>query len=185
MAVTLAEAARRLGRMHWVERRCFEVVGGWVAAVGCPEAKALFAAHCYHHAWHADVLADRFPSGYGHQLGDASAPGGTGLVDFFEALSAPASDAVLVARYARVLLPAKVAAYAFWRGQLSPVTDGSIDRWLAMIIADETADWQFAVTLADVMVTNRETLDEIAVQVVTSQSLLWVAGGLLGWEEQA
>ena len=34
-------------------------------------------------------------------------------------------------------------------------------------------------TLGNILVNNIETLDEIAVQVLTCESLLWVAGGLL------
>ncbi len=179
MAVTLAETARRVGRMHWVERRCFEVVGGWVATSADPAVKALFAAQCYHHAWHADVLVERFPTGYGHDLDQASTPGGSGLTAFFDGLAEPAADAVLVARYARVLLPAKVSAYTAWQDELAPLTDGSIDRWLTIVLTDEVADWRRALALGDTLVKKRETLDAIAVQLVTSQSLLWVAGGLL------
>jgi hypothetical protein len=185
VAVTLAETARRVGRLRWMEQRCFEVVGGWVSAVDDAELKACFADHCYHHAWHADVLAARFPDGYGYDLDHATVPGDPALAAWFAALAAPDADGVLLARYGAVLLPAKVAAYGQWLGDLEPAVDGSLHRWLTKILADETADWQAVTVLRSRLERRQETSSSIADQVALHESLRSVAGGVLGKETPA
>lgn len=57
----MLENARRLGHQRWLELQLFEVLAGW--ATDTPEAhlQPMFAAHCHHHAWHADLIAARLP----------------------------------------------------------------------------------------------------------------------------
>jgi hypothetical protein len=57
----LTSTASTLGGFRWIDRRLFEVVGGWVPTVAEPATKRWLAAVARHHAWRADQWAARFP----------------------------------------------------------------------------------------------------------------------------
>jgi hypothetical protein len=160
----LDELAAWLGRAHHLERRCFEILGGWVAATADHEAKALFAEQCYHHAWHADVWAERFPAGYGHDLGAAAATPPP-LVEALDALAAAPGPAERLVGFYRVLLPRKVVAYDRVRRASSPVADGPVLRWLELVLQDEVADWRSGEALAQAALRAEEATPALAWQV--------------------
>ena len=85
---SIEDVASRLGRLRFVELRLFEVMGGWVGSTPEPQVKALLAEQCYHHAWHADLWADRFPQGYGHDVAVATAAGGAHVGGWLDELAA-------------------------------------------------------------------------------------------------
>ena len=55
------ESARRVGAYAWLEMRLFEALGGWIATVPELDVKMILGRHCYHHAWHAELMDKRLP----------------------------------------------------------------------------------------------------------------------------
>ncbi len=139
---TLAELAAWLGHARFLEQRCFEVQGGWVADTPEPEVKAAFAEQCYHHAWHAEVWEARFPAGYGHDLAAATVPASLALAEALDRLAAAPGTVERLLGFHRVLQPRKIAAYDRLRAAVNPVSDGPVSRWLDLVVADEVADWR-------------------------------------------
>ena len=139
---TLAELAAWLGHARYLERRCFELQGGWVADTPEPAVKATLAEQCYHHAWHAEVWEARFPAGYGHDLDVATVPASDGLADALAALADAPGTLERLLGFHRVLQPRKIAAYDHLRADANPVSDGPVLRWLDLVVADEVADWR-------------------------------------------
>lgn len=139
---TLRELARRLGGHRWVEARAFELLGEWACTLPEPEVKALFGRHCYHHAWHAELLTECLPElpAAGTRQALAVAPGPQ-VEAFFDVLGRSGSDAVerLVGVY-RVLLPAVIAAYRRDLSAMNPVSDAPAMRALELVVRDEVLD---------------------------------------------
>lgn len=139
---TLHDLARRLGGHRWVEERAFELLGGWASAVPEPEVKALFASHSYHHAWHAELLADCLPelAAVGTRQSLAVAPGPR-VEAFFEGLADAGGGTLdkLVGVY-RVLLPAVIGAYRRDLSAMNPVSDAPAIRALELVLRDELFD---------------------------------------------
>lgn len=151
---TLAETARRLGRLRWVELRLFEVLGGWVASTPEPAVQAMLAAQSYHHAWHGRLWGERFPSGYGHDLEAATAPASAALARWVDDVAALDRTADRLCGLYRVVLPRLIVDYRTWRDEANPVSDGPLLRWLGFVLADDVDDWQVGtVALADLLVT--------------------------------
>ena len=139
---SIEDLASRLGRLRFVELRLFEVMGGWVGSTPEPQVKALLAEQCYHHAWHADLWADRFPQGYGHDLAAATAAGGAHVGGWLDELAALEGTVARLAGLYRVVLPRLALGYRRWRSEADRVSDGPLLRWLELVSTDETADWQ-------------------------------------------
>ena len=140
MPGTLEDTARRIGRARWLERRCFELLGGWVVSTPEPEAKLLFARQSHHHAWHAELFERVLPAANGFSGDATTAPPPTGwaaLLDDVSTLSSTADR--LVAAYA-VVLPAKLDEYERWRDDADAVQDAPLLRWLRFVVTDEHAD---------------------------------------------
>jgi hypothetical protein len=122
-----------------VERRLFEVLGGWVPTVYDAEAKLLLRVHSFQHAWHADLF-----TGLGRSVGPAAWEGGVAgarlaalaaAVDAMAALHRTSDR--LVAVY-RVGLPHLVATYGAVAAAASPA-DGPLGRVLNLVLADDEA----------------------------------------------
>jgi hypothetical protein len=177
---SLAETARRLGRLRWVELRLFEIVGGWVASTPEPEVKALLAAQSYHHAWHGRVWAERFPAGYGLDLEEATSPGpghvGDGLAGWLSEVAVLDGSVARLTGLYRVVLGRLVVGYRYWREEADPVADGPLLRWLGFVLADEVEDWQAGTAaLQRLLVTADAVRLSSAIQGQLEASL--VAGG--------
>lgn len=136
---TIADTARRITRARWLEMRCFEVLGGWVATTVEPEVKLMLARQSHHHAWHAELFDRVLPVASGFDVApDADAdPAWHALLGAVEGLRATADR--LVAAYG-VLLPAKLAEYEEWLASADPIRDAPLRRWLGFVVADEQAD---------------------------------------------
>ena len=173
---TLAETARRLGRLRWVELRLFEVLGGWVASTPEPAVKAMLAAQSYHHAWHGRLWAERFPSGYGADLEEATSSDGTGLAAWMDGLSALEGSVARLAGAYRVVLPRLVVAYRRWRDEADPVADGPLVRWLGFALADELDDWQAGVVALQQLLATSEAV-ELATRIQGELEASLIVGG--------
>lgn len=175
----LAELAARLGRLRHVELRLFEVVGGWVASTPEPRAKALLAEQCYHHAWHAQLWAERFPQGYGHDLEQATEAGAGDLGPWLDELEGLEGTVARLAGLHRVVLPRLAATYGAWLETADPVTDGPLLRWLQFASTDVVADWQRGEHLLHDLLVSQDSVDAAAAGQLRVESSVVAHGGLL------
>jgi hypothetical protein len=175
---SLAELAAWLGQAHHLEQRCFEILGGWVPDTPEHEAKALFAEQCYHHAWHAEVWAERFPAGYGHELEAAGAAPSPALTAALDALATAPGTAERLVGFYRVLQPRKIVAYDRLRRASSPVGDRPVLRWLELVLRDEVEDWRSGEALAQQALRAEAATQALAWQVALEARFVTV-GDLL------
>lgn len=136
---TIDDTARAIARARWLELRCFEILGGWVASTPEPEAKLLFARQSHHHAWHAELFERVRPTASGLDVThhDEPRPRWRGVLAELEALTTTA-DRVAGAFW--VLLPTKLSEYEHWLVDTDPVRDAPLRRWLGFVLADERND---------------------------------------------
>lgn len=136
---TLDDTARRIARARWLELRCFEMLGGWVATTPEPEAKLALARQSHHHAWHAELFTRVVPTASGLEVGhhDDPEPAWQAALGEIEALRATPDR--MVAAFG-VLLSAKLGEYERWLADVDPVRDAPLRRWLGFVVADEQSD---------------------------------------------
>lgn len=136
--VGLHDAAAKIGAWCWAERRCFEILGGWVADTTEPDVQVLFATHSRHHAWRAERWEEILPRAYvaaADQL--IAAPADAVAFDLLEALEPTGKR---VAGHYDVLLRALLAAYEASPAVMNPVTDGPALRAIRIIVGDIVHD---------------------------------------------
>lgn len=121
-----------------VERRLFEVLGGWVPSVPEPEAKLLLRSHSFQHAWHAELWESLDGAAQGRATTrdrDFSRVGS--LVEGLPGVGPVTADR-LRAVYQDVV-PALLAAYQQLLGEASALTEGALVRAVGLMVADDEA----------------------------------------------
>ncbi|MPY94883.1 MAG: hypothetical protein GEV08_18025 [Acidimicrobiia bacterium] len=161
---TLDELAGWLGHAHYLERRCYEILGSWVAPTPEPQAKAVLAEQCYHHAWHAEVWARRFPAGYGRDLDSAARPASAGLAAALDQLASAPGTVERLAGFFRVLQPRKIVVYDRLRRTSSDVSDRPVLRWLDVVVTDEVEDWRRGEALVQALLRDEAAPEALAWQ---------------------
>ena len=137
--MTFSTDARQLGAWCWLERRLFEVVGGWVATTPEAEVKVHLASVCHHHAWRAELIDRLLPRAYAGPLEDlVRAPADGSVVDRMATLEVSVER--LAALY-RVVLPRALASYRSYLEGCNPATDGPSIRTVRIITTDVRDDW--------------------------------------------
>jgi hypothetical protein len=157
--VLIRESARTLARHAWVERRLFEVVGGWVTGTDDGEVAALFAATSVHHGWRAAMLEEQVP--VLHDLDPAELEPPRATVAFVEAVAASADDLERLVALADVVGPDRIAAYRALLADASPVADAPVARALRLLLADEQDDQAAAAALLPARLKDQD--DEVRV----------------------
>jgi hypothetical protein len=137
-AVGLERAARKLGAWCWAERRCFEILGGWVRDTPEPELKAMLSTHSRHHAWRADRWLEVLPRAYVPPAAELLRPPADDEV--FEALAALGPSAQRVAGQYHVVYRNLLMAYEASPTSMNPVTDGPALRAIRIIVGDAVHD---------------------------------------------
>lgn len=125
-----------------LERRRFELLGGWVTTIAELDVKAALAAHARHHAWHAWLWEEHLPRRSGYRPG-ASAPSPR-LVTCLDALGGPGGPTDTAERLAgayRVVAARAVAGYARYLTRLSSVSDPALARTCRLVLSDQVSDW--------------------------------------------
>jgi hypothetical protein len=137
VSLTVQENARRLGAQRWVALRLFETLGGWLATTPEPTVKAMFATHCHHHAWHAELLHARLPNLNGAGVAGFTAPPPDGpLAAEVDALAQAATTADRLHAVYGVLLPALIAECTAHLEATNAITDGPTARVLTLVQRD-------------------------------------------------
>src|SRR5262245_27533430 len=116
----------------WLERRLFEVLGGWVPSVPEPEVKVLLRAQSFEHAWHADLWEDL-------TLGATARPSAApdGLAEVLDAVAAAPATRDRLAGVYRVVLPRLVDVYGALSDAAVPASDRPLVRALGLMLADD------------------------------------------------
>ena len=142
VALTLEDSARLAGGHCWMERRLFELLGGWVSSTPDPAAKLLFDRHSSHHAWRAGQWWDRLPVLADVDRAALVEADPVSLPEVLQSLAeAPATVGRLAGTY-RFALPRLWSRYARHLALTNPTSDGSVMRTLRIARADIEADWR-------------------------------------------
>lgn len=140
---TLEESDRLVASYRWLERRRFELLGGWVASTVEPEAKLAFARHARHHAWHASLWEQHLPHRSGYEAPGDPRPADRGLAVCIEALAEADGPEATVERLVgayRVLAVRAVGDYTAHLARVSPVSDPAVARTGRLVLADQLHD---------------------------------------------
>lgn len=193
----LFAAGRLIGAHRWWELSSFELLGHWAGRVTDPAAKGLLDRHSGHAAWRAAQWADRLPvlagvdqselvQGPTAEAKDAVAKMRTLGYDLDDEAGSDAAelDVLLVAAAYRVLLPRRAAAYQAHQASASSVSEPSVVRTLAHVIADVGSDWAEGEARVQAMVTDRHLAGVAAGCVAGLDSVLAgdpeLTGGTVG-----
>jgi hypothetical protein len=193
-ALTLEEQSRVIGAYQWIERRLFEVTGGWVASEPVAEARLIFDVYSQQHAWHAELWADRLPVLDGIDPATLTLPP-SAEVDRLVTLvaggapgQAPAAGGTLLrlVGLARVVLPRLVAGYGLHLRRAAPVADGPVVRSLRLVVRDEIEAWQATETLVQTLVHRPHDIAVVtAHQQALEELLAGIGPGLVPWPRGA
>ncbi len=126
---TLLQHGVVVGRHHWVARRLYQRMGGWVTAIADAPTKVRVATDARRFALHAQALAPLIPVVPTIELPSFEPDDDDPLREIVESAEGP------IDCYA-VTLPAWVAAIDRDLAHSSPVTDGALVRVLTHLRAD-------------------------------------------------
>ena len=177
------ESAKRVGHYKWIEMKTFEVMGGWIATVPELDVKMRLGAHCYHHAWHAELWHKRLPELREMNQDRLTEPPNDELVAFVDAMTEPEAPETTIEKLVgvyRVLIPAKIAAYTYHRNNTSTITDAPTIRSLEFALADEFEDWRDGEMILQSLIETPEEIERAAAHQVKLQKLMLAAGGITG-----
>lgn len=178
---TLEELDRRARRYAWLERRRFEVLGGWTASVPEPEVKAMLATHAHHHAWHASLWDGHQPHRSGYDAAGAGTPAGDALVACMDAVAGPQGHRATVERLVgayRVVAPYAAATYTADLDRASSISDGPLARTCRLVLADQLHDWREGECALQSLLVTDAAIDSAAACSARLEKLLLAAGGI-------
>ncbi len=139
----LVATAIRIGHYAWIERRLFEVVGGWAASTDRSDldVKLWFAEEANRHAWHAELWHRRLPELRELDASALTTAPSKAAEAFMATLAGTIPTIDRLVGLARVGLPRLVAALDEHQGVASPIADGSVIRSIRIVRSDLVDDW--------------------------------------------
>jgi hypothetical protein len=155
-----------------VERRLFEILGGWVATVEEIDPKLMLDRHSQHHAWRAAQWWDRLPV-----LADVDretlvcAPS-PGWAEVMEALASLACPVERLAGAYRVALPRVASSYRDHRQAASHLGDGAVIRTLDYVARDLAKDWAEGEAVTETLLRTDADIDRAAAITARLERLL-------------
>jgi len=185
-ALPLEAQGRVIGAYQWIERRLFEVLGGWVATEPVAEARLLFDVYSLQHAWHAELWAERLPVLDGLDPTTLTLPP-SAEVDRLLALlagKAPTAGGTLLrlVGLARVVFPRLIAGYGLHLRRAAPVADAPVVRSLRLVVRDEIEAWEATETLVQTLVDRPHDIAVVtAHQQALEEVLAGIGPGLVPW----
>jgi sigma54-dependent transcription regulator len=135
--LTIDDLARFLGHAVWLERRLFEVVGGWVRSTEDPAVKLELAREARRHGAHVELLEPLRPNSRDHDTETAS-PLNPAWRSAVARLLAATTTGARLERLAETLRAA-VAGYEDLLPAMQPVRDAGYRRALLAVLDDERA----------------------------------------------
>jgi hypothetical protein len=137
--VGIEEWAARARGARTLEVQLADTVGGWVAVVDDPAAKAVLARHARHHAFHAELWDGVVPVLHDVVVSDDPVDH-AGLGGVSAALAGDGDPGTQLHRMFAEALPALVAVYREWAAGTSVVADRPVMRVLDLVLRDEEFD---------------------------------------------
>jgi len=201
----LMDLARLLGGYRWVERRLFEVVGGWVAYEAVPQARVLFDVLAQQHAWHAELWEERLPALDGVDpdtltvppsaqvdrlllaVATSTTPRGEGGVApvVVGSTAGPEGRGGTLPRLVglgRVVLPRLVAGYGLHLRRAEPLAEAPVIRTLRLVRQDEIEAWQAVEAAIEALVRRPHDVEAITTHQQALEALVAADGpGLVPW----
>jgi hypothetical protein len=199
-ALPLEVTASIVGSYRWIERRLFEVYGGWVAHEAVAEARLFYDLQSQYHAWHAELWEERLPVLDGVDPDTLSIPPSVGVERLLTRVSGapPAGDEadapgvgpggtlVRLVGMARVVLPRLVAGYTRHLARVVPVADGAVARTLELVRRDEVEAWQQAELQVQALVRRPSDVAVVTAHQRGLEDLVAEDGpGLVPWADDA
>ena len=132
----MQENARRLGHQRWLHLQLFELLGGWAADTPEAHLRQVFAAHCHHHAWHAQLIADRLPKIDELDTETLTVPADASVQQMVAQARAAATTADRVALVYGTIHPRLISELAAHLHAVDPRTDGPTARVLTLVLRD-------------------------------------------------
>lgn len=169
---SLAESGRLAGEHCWVERRLFEILGGWVATVADVDAKLILDRHSQHHAWRAAQWWDRLPVLADIDPDALVRPPSPGWAAALDDLSSLTSTVARLAGTYRGALPRLASAYRDHRRTASPIADGAVIRTLDHVASDLARDWAEGEAVTESLLRTHADVDEAAASTARVESRL-------------
>jgi hypothetical protein len=174
VALTLDESARLAGSHCWLERRLFEVLGGWVEPTPEPAVKLLLDRHSGHHAWRAGQWWDRLPVLDDVDRLSLVEAEPDALPEVLQTVAAAPDTVGRLAGTYRFALPRLWTRYARHLSLTTPVSDGSSIRTLSMAMADVEADWRDGEALLQDILRDRSLVRTAADTVAGLEAMLLI-----------
>jgi hypothetical protein len=177
------ESARRVGIYKWIEMRLFETLGGWVATVPELDVKMVLGRHCYHHAWHAELMDKRLPELREMNTTRLTQPANDAMVEFIEKMREPEAPDLTIEKLVgvyRVLIPRKISAYTYHLNATSSITDAPTQRSLGFILQDEHADRTEGELLIESLIETEDEAERAAAHQLALEKIVLRAGGIAG-----
>lgn len=180
---SVEESARRVGAYKWCELKLFEALGGWIATVPELDVKMRLGAHCYKHAWHAELWHKRLPELREMNPDRLSVAPNEDMVSFIAALTEPEAPELTIEKLVgvyRVFIPHFISAYTFHLNNTSDITDAPTMRSLRFILQDEFEDWRDGEMLIQSLIETPAEVDRAAAHQARLEKILLAAGGITG-----
>ena len=136
----MLQNARRLGHHRWLCLQLFELLGTQAATASDPMVKPVLAAHAHHLAWHADLLAQRFPELDELDAATLTVPADDVIERSIVALRRATTTNEILRSVYTVVLPGLLAECEDHRASVDPATDGPTVRVLNLIVRDLADD---------------------------------------------
>ncbi len=179
----VAETARRVGIYKWTEMKLFEALGGWIATIPELDIKMRLGAHCYHHAWHADLWNKRLPELREMKPERLTQPANEAMERFIAAMTEPEAPELTIEKLVgvyRVLIPHFISAYTYHRNNTSEITDAPTIRSINFILQDEFDDWRDGEMMLQSLITTPEHVRRAADHQAVLEAIMVEAGGITG-----
>jgi hypothetical protein len=198
-ALPLEATGPLLGAYRWVERRLFQVVGGWVTSETVPAARVLYDVQSRQHAWHAELWEDRLPVLDNVDPDALTAPpssavdrllttlaggplGGIGNRDPQSVIVHTGGTLLRLVGLGRVVLPRLVVSYSIHLRRCAAIADASVARALRLVLRDEVEEWREVEALLQSLVHRASDLAVMSGHHQALESMVLSGGpGLLPW----
>ena len=176
--LTLQEAAALAGAYRWAEDRLFRLTGGWASDPAPPAVRVHLDEVSGHHAWHAQLWADRLPVLDWFDQDAATGPLGDAAGPVLDALAAlPVEPVARLAGLYRVVVPRLLVGYDRHLGLAAPGTDGPVIRALQLVRRDHVESWRSGEALLQGLVAGPETASTAAAAQRDLEAVLGERGG--------
>jgi hypothetical protein len=160
--LTLEDSARLAGGHCWVERRLFEITGGWVSSTPETEVKLMLDRHSQHHAWRALQWWDRLPVLDDVERDALVAAPGPAVAAVLTTLTEVRTTIPRLAGLYRVALARIHVSYRNHRALAGPVADGSTMRTLDIVGPDVLGDWTEGEAVLQSLLVSRPGVEDAA-----------------------